>query len=168
MSGENADLCAFADTAYLLTPASLGYAIQRSWSNVAVMAGHDPCVPVLPNYVYFNSTPVLSETVTVNVPNLPQFGPAAGKSLKVEGVTIPICQKKTLEVDLWSDADTKGPWSVEAIDVLAERYMLPPTLGFEWDRKTGVNGEKLHLTITALGASPLSVSLFEVVSTKTP
>ncbi len=166
--GEVGDMCQTDPLANYQIPDLDLANVQRSWSNKSALAHHDPCVPVLPNYVYFNSTPVLSETVTVNVPNLPQFGPAAGKSLKVEGVTIPIGQKKTLEVDLWSDADTKGPWSVEAIDVLAERYMLPPTLGFEWDRKTGVNGEKLHLTITALGASPLSVSLFEVVSTKTP
>ena len=166
--GEIGDMCQMDPLANYQIP-DLGFAnVQRSWSNKSALAHHDPCVPRLPNHVYFNSTPLLPETVSVTVPALSMFGMAAGKTFKVEGVTIPIGQKKTIEVDLWSDDDTKGPWSVEAVDVLADRYNIPSTLSFEWDRKTGVNGEKLHLTITAVSTSLLQASVFEIISTKSP
>jgi hypothetical protein len=32
---------------------------------------------------------------------------------------------------------------------------MPPTLDFAWDRTMGVNGEKLHLTITTKAADTL-------------
>jgi hypothetical protein len=49
--GEVADLCEYADTASLLAPTGMTYAIQRTWSNVEARAGHDPCVPgALPDY----------------------------------------------------------------------------------------------------------------------
>jgi hypothetical protein len=43
--GEVADLCEYADTANLLAPTGMTYAIQRTWSNAEARLGHDPCVP---------------------------------------------------------------------------------------------------------------------------
>lgn len=167
--GEIGDMCQVDPLANYLVP-DLGNAdVQRSWSNKSAKALHDPCVPHLPGRVYFNSSPVLPDAVAVSVPALPQFGPAGGKTFNVEGVKIPVGQKRTIDVQLWSDGDTKGPWSVEAIDVLQERgYSIGPTLDFSWDRTKGQNGEILHLTITSLGSSLLGVSVFQIVSTLAP
>jgi hypothetical protein len=60
---------------------------------------------------------------------------------------------------MFSDGDTGGPWTVSAYDVLATyygSYGLKPTMTFDWDRTTGQNGEKLHLTITVTGNSPIA------------
>ena len=47
-------------------------------------------------------------------------------------------------------------------------YGLPQTLSFAWDRTQGVNGEKLHLTITVMTAFPLigGGHAFMITSTK--
>src|SRR5262249_43709259 len=77
-------------------------------------------------------------------------------SITTKGVTIPVGQSKTVEVDLFSDGDTGGPWQVTADDLLFKyygNYGLPQTLSFAWDRTQGVNGEKLHLTVTVTAAS---------------
>jgi hypothetical protein len=69
---------------------------------------------------------------------------------------IPVNQSKTIEVDLYSDADTGGPWTVSAEDLLSTyygSYGFPQTLSFAWDRTQGVNGEKLHLTVTVTAGS---------------
>jgi hypothetical protein len=67
-------------------------------------------------------------------------------------------QSKTIEVDLFSDSPTSGPWTVRADDILYKYYAsygVPNTLSFQWDRTQGVNGEKLHLTVTVTQASLL-------------
>jgi hypothetical protein len=112
------------------------------------MASHDPCVPAAAGQAFFDSAPVLTETVT--------FASALTPSIVTKGITIPIGQSKTIEVDLFSDGDTGGPWTVTADDVLHKyygSYGIPATLAFQWDRTSGVNGEKLHLTVTVTSAS---------------
>src|SRR5262249_24616053 len=42
--GELADTCEFQPAAFFREP-TLGYVVQRSWSNAAAQAGHDPCPP---------------------------------------------------------------------------------------------------------------------------
>jgi hypothetical protein len=163
--GEIGDMCENDPNAGDTLP-DLGFAtIQRSWSNAAAAAYHDPCVPEVPNRAYFQSTPVLPDTIAVVIPALPGLGPLGGQTLHVLGVTIPVGKSKTIDVDLWSDSDTGGPWSVSAVDVLAQRNLGAPTLGFAWDRTKGQNGEILHLTITAMSASLLGASPFQVIST---
>jgi hypothetical protein len=71
-------------------------------------------------------------------------------------VTIPVGQSRTIEVDLFSDGPTGGPWTVTAEDLLNRNYAsygLTKTLTFQWDRTQGINGEKLHLTITVTGST---------------
>jgi hypothetical protein len=73
-----------------------------------------------------------------------------------KGITIAQGESKTIEVDLFSDGDTGGPWTVMADDVLSTMYGsygLKPSMTFAWDRTAGENGEKLHLTITVTGSS---------------
>ena len=142
---ESGDLCVPETNAFVKLP-ELGYTVQRTWSNAAAKLSHDPCVPAAKE-AYFQSAPVLNESVTVTLPA--SFG---GSNVPTKGVTIPIGKSKTIEVDLFSDAATSGPWTVSAVDALAA-LGAGSTLGFKWDRTSGVNGEKLHLTITVTGAS---------------
>src|SRR6185437_13055959 len=63
--GEIGDLCAgFGDVFY--KPTGFDNLVQRVWSNAAAAAGHDPCQPngATP---YFNSAPVLADTITIAV-----------------------------------------------------------------------------------------------------
>jgi len=158
--GEAGDLCEPEGTNAYVSPSDLKYFVQRTWSNASAQASHDPCVPV-PSTPFFDSAPVLDETVS--------FTSAITGPITSKGVTIPQGQSKTIEVDLFSDGDTGGPWSVEAEDVLATyygAYGLTPTLDFAWDRTSGQNGEKLHLTISVTGPTPVGgAHAFMIVST---
>lgn len=145
--GEAGDLCEPEGLGAYITPADIGNGVQRTWSNLAAMGSHDPCVPD-PASAFFDSAPVLTETVTFTSP---LTSPITSK-----GVTISVGQSKTIEVDLFSDGDTGGPWTVQADDVLYKyygSYGVPQSLAFSWDRTSGVNGEKLHLTIQVTQAS---------------
>ena len=59
---------------------------------------------------------------------------------------IPVGQSKTIEVDVFSFEPT-------ADVTIAARQSIevsPPTLQFTWDKTTGHNGDKLHLTIKSV------------------
>jgi hypothetical protein len=131
--------------------AELPSVAQRTWSNASAAASHDPCVPELPGEVYFNTAPVLKDNIVI-----------AGIGA-MKGVKIPVGTSKTIELDLFSEADTGGPWDV----VVKDFFTLlgqPATLGLTLDRSSGQNGEKLHLTIDALKKSQLGVGIFIIVS----
>lgn len=145
--GEIGDMCA-QDPDSFYKPTDLGYYVQRSWSNAAAKAGHDPCVPALENTVYFNSAPVLPDTLDMG-----------GGSTK--GVKIAVGDTKTIEVDLFSEADTGGPWTVKARSL---DYSGTKTLDLSLDRDSGQNGEKLYLTIKALAKSQYGMSAFMISS----
>jgi hypothetical protein len=141
--GEVGDLCALVGEAFY-KPADFPYAVQRVWNNAAAASGHDPCIVQQPGHVYFNAAPVLTDDVRVR----DNFG--ALKTTK--GVKLAIGETKTIEVDLFSDAPM-GAWTVGAI----EPFAATPTahhLTLAWDRTIGTNGDKLHLTITALSKDP--------------
>jgi hypothetical protein len=148
--GEAADLCQPEGAAAIVTPPDVGHAVQRTWSNQLAAASHDPCAPDVAGEPFFDSAPVLGEMVT--------FTSALTGKVTSQGVTIPVGQSRTIEVDLFSDSAPSGPWTVAAEDLLGTAYGsygLPKTLSFQWDRLQGTNGEKLHLTITVTGAMPL-------------
>jgi hypothetical protein len=145
--GEVGDMCVASQNAFF-TPTDLGSMVQRIWSNANAKAGHNPCVPT-DGSPYFNAMPVMS-TVTIQ---------GLGTT---EGVTIPIGQSKTIEVDLFSDAAT-SPWTVSATDLGGEQQG-DTELTFAWDRTTGQNGEKLHVTITAVKASQYGAEAFAIDS----
>jgi hypothetical protein len=159
--GEAGDLCEPEGAAIDITPTEIGHAVQRTWSNVAARASHDPCVPKIAG-AYFAAAPLLTETVT--------FTSSLTGSVTTQGITIPVGQSKTIEVDLFSDGDTGGPWTVSAADVLSSYYSsygFAPSMKFAWDRTEGGNGEKLHLTITVTTASIVgSAHAFMITSTR--
>ena len=156
--GENGDLCVSEPNAFY-KPQGLDFTVQRTWSNKLAKAGHDPCAPNIAGPAYFNSAPVLKETVTLDLSLL------GGGSTETKGVKIPVGKSAVIEVDLFSDAATSGPWSVTATDTVAQLTKQAPTLDFAWDRTKGLNGEKLHLTVTVktaaslvAGAHPFSIT----------
>jgi hypothetical protein len=152
---EVADMCAANPDAFF-TPPGISDLVQRVWSNAAAAAGHDPCEPdgTTP---YFNSAPVLDDTV--QIPNT-VFG-----ALETKGVQIPVGTSKTIEVDLYSDGPTSGPWQVSGIDLSSVFFgSTKPALSFSFDKSEGQNGDKLNLTITALATGPLGASPFWIES----
>jgi hypothetical protein len=151
--GENGDMCAQNYGAAYNDP-QIGYVVQRAWSNKAAGASHDPCVPAAPG-PYFNSVPLLNDTITIG---------GGGQSIKVKGVQIPVGSTKAVEIDLFSDAKVSGPWQVEAHD-LNEFMGQQPTLQFAFDAPGGLNGQKLHLSITPTKANQYKSEVFFVIST---
>ena len=135
--GETGDLCAQEPTADF-KPDGFGYYVQRSWSNVAAAAGQDPCVPAVATPPYFNIAPTS--------PPGPLTISFMGFSFVTAGWTIPVGTSQTFEFQLYSSAAT-DPITVEATDLNGT------ALSFTWDVTTGINGDKLNLTINALKAS---------------
>ena len=148
--GEAGDLCEPESPAVYYTPSDIGHQVQRTWSNLQAQGSHDPCAPDIAG-AFFDAAPVLTETVT--------FSSSITGTITTQGITIPVGQSKTIEVDLFSDGDPGGPWTVAAADVLYTyygSYGIPKSLSFAWDRTQGLNGEKLHLTVTVTSASVIA------------
>jgi hypothetical protein len=148
--GETGDMCA-QNPGVFTTFSELPYVVQRSWSNASAKAGHDPCVPTIPGQVYFNAAPVLPDTINF------------GGGLSMKGVKIPVGESKTIDVKLFSDGPTNGPFSVEAFD----SSMFTgggQTLALTFDVDQGQNGQTLHLTIEALSATQYKAEVFYLVS----
>jgi hypothetical protein len=142
-SGEVADMCEFEGDAADRTTDS-PYPVHRAWSNAAARAGREPCAPASPGSVYFNSAPVMSDSVSFDY---------FGTRIDANGVRIPVGARRTVPVALWSDAPTSGPWTVSAEDVEAFRGGAP-VLRFTLDRASGQNGDTLQMTIEVLSADP--------------
>jgi hypothetical protein len=131
--GEIGDMCAQWPTSFFVPP-SFAYQVQRPWSNAAAKAGHDPCQPELPGEVFFNSVPIMSDTVQIS---------SQGQSYPTGGIQIAQGASRTIPVQLYSEAPV-GPWNVAATN-------WPNTaanLSFAWDKASGQNGDTLQLTIT--------------------
>jgi hypothetical protein len=151
--GEVGDMCAQFPGVWNKWP-GVSYTVQSIWSNKNALAGHDPCQPsVAP--VYFNAAPVLPDTVTVST---------FGQTVVVKAVKIPLMGTRTIDVDLFSDAATSGPFTVAAKDVASAFGGGSPYLQMSLDRNTGVNGEILHLTIQVLKAGKHNTETFFLTS----
>jgi len=138
--GELGDMCEYVGLADQRLVGT--FAVQRTWSNAAARAGHDPCVPALTT-PYLGAAPQLDELVTIDLGN--QSGVVSTK-----GVQVPLGMSKTVEVALFSDAPADD-WTVKATDA-ATVMGGDAELSFAWDKTTGHNGDKLHLTITRIKA----------------
>jgi hypothetical protein len=153
--GELGDMCAgFGDVFY--KPSDVPYLVQRSWSNKAAAAGHDPCQPdgAKP---YFNSAAVLTQSVTVS---------GAG-SFTTKGIHIPVGGTGTVELDLYSDAPTSGPWTIQAFD-FSSLFGGPMELETSFGGKamgTGENGDKVSLDLKVRQRGQGGVELLWIQST---
>jgi len=139
--GELGDMCAGYGNVFY-TPSDVPYLVQRTWSNKAAAAGHDPCQPdgATP---YFNAAAVVTDTVTVSDPNLGAY--------TTQGVKIPVGGTGTVTLDLYSDAPAPA-WTVQGYDLsslFGGPQELAVTIGGQ-ATATGVNGDRLTLTIKVL------------------
>jgi hypothetical protein len=148
---ETGDFCEYLDNAY--RPLVGSFIVQRTWSNAAAKAGHDPCVPSTGPYIA--AAPVLTEDVAMT------DGPVGPQMTK--GVKVPIGTPKTIEVDLFSDVPTSD-WTVTAIDLASAFDGTAKELMFTWDKQKGNNGDKLHLTITRVRAGSFGGSEFLITA----
>jgi hypothetical protein len=131
------------------------YLVQRSWSNSTAAAGHDPCVPHIPGNVYFNTAPELNDWIT--------FHDASGAPHTGLGVAVPVGCTVQIALDLFSDADTGGPWDVNVVDGPLFNGGTS-TLMLSQDAVQGQNGDRIHLTITTLSANSSNAETFVVQS----
>jgi hypothetical protein len=148
--GEAGDLCAQNPGAFF-QPDDFAYTVQRTWSNAAARGGHDPCVPPIPGQVYFNSAPVLNDTVAVSV---------NGKIVPTRGLWISPAQSKTVELDLYSDGPTDGDWTVSAID----QSVPTGQLDVQFDKTSGHNGDTIQMTVTLVPPGYTDFKQFLIVS----
>ncbi len=166
--GEIGDMCAQFSGVFTQFP-GLDYVVQRVWSNKAALAGGDPCVPPLAGEVYFAAAPELNDVALM----------IQGENIKVKAVQIPVGSSKTINLDLFSNASTGGPFSVHVDDgqVLQGGSAL---LSFSVGATStiacpagvpkssvcvgGENGQKIPLTITVKSAGQGGGELFWVVS----
>jgi hypothetical protein len=145
--GEVADFCT-PNTDVYFKPSDFPFTVQRSWSNAAATAGHDPCVPAAPG-PYFAAVPVLSDTL---------HGTYYGQAFTSEGAHVALGASVDVAVDLFSDTLMDAPFSVSATS--------SANLAFSWDRTSGSNGDVLTLTITRKGdaKNTTGIDFFDVVA----
>ncbi len=120
--GELADMC--SQLGLLTKPQGFNFAVPPIWSNFAAAAGLDPCIPSLDCVPYFNSAVVLPDILN------PKTG--------TPGVLIRSGQTRTVELDLFSQGDTGGPWDVDVVD-LSTKTTGSGQLAFSLDRSQGSN-----------------------------
>jgi hypothetical protein len=128
---ELGDMCALIGNAFY-TPTDFPYLVQRIWSNKTAPTGHDPCLPEPAGQVYFNSAPVLNDSVSFFY---------EGYAGTTKGVKIPVGATKTIPIQLFSEAETSGPWNVTVKEVGGT------SLDLSLDKSSGKNGDELQLTI---------------------
>jgi hypothetical protein len=151
---EIGDMC-IADLEQYVTPADVGSAVQRAWSNAAAAAGRNPCVPAPASTPYFVAAPMLTEDVPMAFAQFQWSG-------TTKGVHVPVGGSASVEVDLWSEAPIP-PWRVRAYD-LASVQGNAAELALSLDRDHGQGGDRLTLTITALKAGADGGSRFLLYS----
>jgi hypothetical protein len=151
--GEVGDMCAQFDGVFTKFAELPDYTVQRTWSNKAAKAGQDPCVPALPNEVYFNAAPVL-DSISISI---------FGQTVSVDGDQIAVGQSKTIELDLFSSGPTGGPWTLSALDGAGLRGQTPQ-LKFAFDNATGQNGDKVNMTVTVVSAGRRNRESFIIIS----
>jgi hypothetical protein len=93
---------------------------------------------------YFNASPVLTDDLPIGTAR------PDGGAYTLRGLKVPIGTSRTVTLRLFSDGPTGGKWTV-AVDKRSDARF-----SYALDRTTGENGEKLHLTVTALPNTSLT------------
>ena len=155
VGGENGDMCAQNPSSFY-KPMGFDYMVQRGWSNIAAAAGKDPCVPAIPSLPYFNAVPTFPDVVTLSFMD--------GFVAKTHGIAIDLGVTKTIELDLFSDGAPSAPWTIVATDENAKNGGAP-ILKFDFDKNGGLDGDKVHLTITVLQKGSNGIEPFLLTST---
>jgi hypothetical protein len=154
--GEVGDLCAWFEGGFVATP-DVGPKVQRMWSNAAMKKFHDPCIPSASGVPFFAAVPRFDDDIPVDV---------GGGPFNLKGLLLKVGVPRTVDVDLLSDAPTEGPWTISAVDAY-QQIGTTPSLKLALDRTSGVNGNKVHLTVTATAyPEPLGgAAVVDLVST---
>ena len=160
---EVADMCENDPEAYYQFP-GLPFTVQRVWSNKSVLAGHDPCVPEIPNTVFFNAVPELPDTGLYNY---------YGTNVTVSSVHIPVGGTGTVYIDLYSDGTTPD-WDVTVLDgnYFNTGDQSQALLTVDQPVTTGNNGTRLavNLTVKSAGSNANgevpNTELFAIVSSQ--
>jgi hypothetical protein len=106
--------------------------------------------------VYFNAAPVMSDEVVATVFDY-QYGTL--------GVKVPVGATRTIELDLFSDGDTGGPFSVDVENAGPYFGDFQSDVTLDVDSFGGENGQTLHLTITVNEPGPGNAETFLITST---
>lgn len=138
LGGEVADLCVDV-TGGNDTYQESGFTVQRSWSNMAAAASHDPCVPTPASDVYFGSAPVADQ------------------------LQMAIGDTQTVEVDGFSDGPMPADWSVSVVD-FAHFQGTQSALTLSIDKSSMHNGSKGTLTVSLVSDPGYQGAWFAIVS----
>jgi hypothetical protein len=158
--GEVGDMCA-QNLGSFLKFSELPYTVQRIWSNKAALTGLDPCLPVPTSEVYFNTFPIMPDQVTSTGRGLD----GGTTTTTTPGVQIAVGSSKTIELDLFSTAATSSPWTVSAYDEFDLQLATAQQLTFTYDKHSGQNADKIHLTIKVVAAGRGNTEPFLIIST---
>jgi hypothetical protein len=173
---ENGDACEFFRASTFenkeTAPAPFDFWVQRTWSNLAGAAAHDPCVPAAPG-AYFNVTPLALEGVSATVPG--QLTGGATQKLATKGIHVAPGKTVTFPIGFYSDA-AMDPWT---ISVAAGNPVLAASAGGSQidkynqssltvtvDKTTGQNGEKAYVTVEVKTGGSLFQGEIITVSSK--
>jgi hypothetical protein len=136
IGGETGDTCEQQPGAFVLDP-GLGFMVQKTWSNAAAAAGHDPCVPADSPYIgVFPRLPLVDVSGTGRL-----------------AVLVPLDHTVTIPLDFVGE-DPAGPaWTVKALDH-STLWGGPQQLELSIDKSTGKHGDVATLTIHAVALDP--------------
>jgi hypothetical protein len=104
--GEVSDMCEYADTANLLTPDGMTYAIQRTWSNADALASKDPCIPNAASS-YYQTIPDAPDTAIVSV---------FGSNVTTKAKQIAKSATGTVTLHVYATDTSSGPFTVSVDD----------------------------------------------------
>jgi hypothetical protein len=163
LQSENGDACEFYRDSFYedkeTTPTSFDYWVQRTWSNKAAAAGHNPCAPN--SDPYFTVTPLDATSVNVNLPSQ-LTGLSAPTQQPTKGYRVLPGSTGTFAVGFISDAPTSGPWTVSVAagnPVLGNQSPLDQyntsSVTVSVDKTSGQNGEKAQVTVNVTSAGSL-------------
>ncbi len=139
--GEVGDVCVDPTGSGSDTFMQDGFIVQRSWSNSAAKASHDPCVPAPEGQAYFNVSPPAKSIETAIT--------AVGKSV-------------TIELDAFSDGPMPD-WDVTVLDA-GPLQGSKASLEFTLDRTKAHNGSKLRLDVKLVSKPSQGFAQYYIVS----
>ena len=107
--GELSDLCTFLDRENL-SPADIGFTVQRQWSNKLSLAGNYPCAPT-------KTTPYLQAIPTAEDDAIVPSGAQFSKDITTKAIRVPPGGSRTIDVLVYSDQAT-----VQSVPMRAMSY----------------------------------------------
>ncbi len=156
--GEIADMCEFASSQDWVSPPSMDFSIQRTWSNKIAAAGHDPCVGDA-MATYYQTIPADPDLGVVNYEGFDQ---------NTAGTKIGVGSSGTIELQVYTDSAT-GPFNVYVYDYDGtyddNGSDTDPVLDIAQPTGTFMPGDKISLQVTVKQTDPDGITggeLYEI------